>query len=39
MNDTVLVVVAVEGELDVPLPYPYVKTIIGVGKVNAAIIL
>jgi len=37
MNDTVLVVVAVEGELDVPLPYPYVKTIIGVGKVNAAI--
>ena len=35
--NSILVVVAVEQELLDPLPYPCVKSIIGVGKTNAAI--
>jgi len=37
MKQTTLVVVAVAEELDINLPFGYTKSIIGVGKVNAAI--
>jgi adenosylhomocysteine nucleosidase len=37
LDKLIPVLVAVDGELSVKLPYPYVKVVIGVGKVNAAI--
>ena len=37
MIKPILVLVAVDDELSLPVPYPFLKVVIGVGKINAAI--